>query len=655
MISAAALYRKAQCDYPENLRSVVALIRKDIGSKDVRFKMLDECEDPASVILEAKQVIRKSRWRNICKYVFSDRYTLQDLVDLVGYKSIQDAQREFQSACYFLAYHIKGIFDEKEMGYIENKSCHISVRSMPICIEGIIALEKQGILTLEMAYNRIKEDGKKIDSSIDAWCKENSMPAEVATNLKSFIKDCKDLPVKEQPKPIVKQVKEPVKKEEKTEKTDDSTSESVVNEKPVFVILKKSEGYYSGVIISNESMNAENVIMETSQLENYQVVESPVNVVSCCCKDDVLLDDFKGISDKFKESLKSRECNSIFDIPKKVNHTELFELGSICEVLQVVFELSYRGITSKDWDSMNKIVLPVKFDEDGKGKPTEFKTLEELNNSTFPKEFGEYVRGKANFACYEDKDLLNLYEEYLRSKRKRNDMNTIDLNDVKYFVFTDYRQKYPKVCAGIIPFIEYHSDLVFEQGVKYDRECSIIFNEFIYYVCKMDKLSTDKVRFEEFCYNILTEGLLDLHDACLFYKNVEYKLFSMDLLVYVYMNMKANVKYIFSRGKTPDLSETEVDVHSRIAEVLRKLGCVTNTGLDNNMTVIAANRCRSNNISMNWALANLKKCKTREEAEMLIMYFNMDYDKYVTCKKNFTKSWNNIVELYKSEREDMYK
>lgn len=95
MISAAVLYRKAQGEYPENLRSVVALIRKDIGSKDTRFKMLDECEDPAIVILNAKQVIRKSRWRNLCKYVFSDRYTLQDLVDLVGYKSIQEAQKEF--------------------------------------------------------------------------------------------------------------------------------------------------------------------------------------------------------------------------------------------------------------------------------------------------------------------------------------------------------------------------------------------------------------------------------------------------------------------------------------------------------------------------------------------------------------------------------
>ena len=58
---------------------------------------------------------------------------------------------------------------------------------------------------------------------------------------------------------------------------------------------------------------------------------------------------------------------------------------------------------------------------------------------------------------------------------------------------------------------------------------------------------------------------------------------------------------------------------------------------------------------MNWALNNLKKCKTREEAEITIMYFNMDYDKYVTCKKTFTKSWNNIVELYKTEREGMYK
>lgn len=653
MISAAVLYRKAQGEYPENLRSVVALIRKDIGSKDTRFKMLDECEDPAIVILNAKQVIRKSRWRNLCKYVFSDRYTLQDLVDLVGYKSIQEAQKEFQSACYFLAYHIKGIFDEKEIGYINNKSCHISVRSMPICIEGIIGLEKQGILTLEMAYNRIKEDNKKIDDSIDAWCKENSMPAEVSTNLKSFIKDCKDLVVEEKPKPVVTKVEEPVKKD--SEEKVKASSVEAVEEKPVFVILKRIEGYYRGVVVSNESMNSENVIMEASQLENYQVVESPVKVVSCCCKDDVALDDFKGISDKFREALKSRECNSLFDIPKKVNHTELFELGSVGEVLQVVFELSYRGISTEEWVSMNKVVLPVKFDKDGSSRPTEFKTLEELNNSTFPKEFGEFVRDKVNFACYEDKDLLNLYEEYLRSKRERKDMNTFTLEDVKYFVFTEYRSKYPKVCAGIIPFIEYHSNLIFEQEVKYDLECNRIFNEFLYHVCKMTKLNTDKSRFKEFCYNILTEGSLDLYDACLFYKNVEYKLFSMKLLVYIYMNMKANVKYLFSKGKAPDLSDTEVDVHSRIAEVLSKLGCVTDTRISNNMTVMAVNKCESNDISMNWALNNLKKCKTREEAEILIMYFNMDYDKYVTCKKTFTKSWNNIVELYKTEREGMYK
>lgn len=551
MISGTTIFQDSRkYSYPKNIKMCLENVRREMNSRDITFRDLDLSEDPIEDAVNAKIRLSPNHC-DILIYVFKEGKNFQDIVDMKSNSNISKIEKGLRDAMYYLGYHLKAIYDKKEIRRIKQYDDRTEVRSLPIDLADIMSLEMMGHITVGSFIGYAKDDYNSLHikkSSVDV--------------ISSFVSECK----KSKGSKVLKSFVKPEELVEEVKTSDSVENKNVqIAETPIFITLKRVGDSYAGVVIDKNFVDNNTVIVSEDGLSNFHVIDT----LSEYCKGDILISDTKGISNEFKQSLLERGCSSLFDIPKKINPKELFSLGKTqFEALSIMSELDYRGVTVEDWVFVKQQSLKIRFSdnvEDTLGRCVY--SLSELDTAVLPKDFSDWVKPKM-LPDFSDRDIINLYASYLKEKIKENTSSSKRKKDL-FNILTETRVLNPNICVGVINFLEDHEDFVFDRELLYgDSLCKDIYKRFVDRAFDNNKLSFKRMDYVNFCTEVLKnyKNSIDLNDAALFFKRVEMRSFDVRFLAVVYTYAKEDVKFFFGKNGIEFRKFNEPSINSRIVE-----------------------------------------------------------------------------------------